>query len=399
MKALVFERDVARFAVATALGRIAPAKAHRRGPLRLDEHHHEPSLPGPEWSVIKPRLAGICGSDLATVSGTSSRYFEPIVSFPFVPGHEVVADDADGRRVVVEPVLGCAARGISPTCSSCACGDLGRCERISFGHLRPGLQSGFCCDTGGGWSTAMVAHRSQIHAVPNELTDEDAAMVEPAACAVHAALSPGLLGGPEGGAVAVVIGAGSIGLLTISALMKFNPVQHLVVAARYPEQQQLARAFGATAVIDPSALLRTVRRVTGSLAIGDGGIERLTGGADVVFDCVGTNDSIADALAVVRPGGRIVLVGMPSTVTVDMTPLWHREVSLVGAYAYGVEPNAGGRRTFELAFELVASHHLGRLVSATYPLHRHVDAIDHALAAGRRGGVKICFDLRQEKQR
>ena len=392
----MFERDVARFAAAKTLARLAPLRAHRYGPLRLDEHHHAPMLPGPDWVCVKPRLSGICGSDLSTVQGTSSRYFEPVVSFPFVPGHEVVADDPDGRRVVLEPVLGCAARGISPTCSACAAGELGRCERITFGALRPGLQSGFCCDTGGGWSTEMVAHRSQIHALPDELSDEDGAMVEPAACAVHGALSPGMLGAD---AVAVVIGAGTIGLLTISALTKFNPVGHLVAAARHPEQQQLARTFGATTVVDPSALLRTVRLVTKSLAIGDGGIERLTGGADVVFDCVGSNESITAALAVVRPGGRIVLVGMPSTITVDMTPLWHREISLVGAYAYGIEPNAGGRRTFDLAFELVASHRLGRLVSATYPLHRHEDAIDHALAAGRRGGVKICFDLRQEKQR
>jgi threonine dehydrogenase-like Zn-dependent dehydrogenase len=397
MKALVFERNVGRFAAAKVLSRLAPSKAHGAGPLHLDEHHHEPSLPGPDWVRLRPRLSGICGSDLATVQGTSSRYFEPIVSFPFVPGHEVVADTDDGRRVVIEPVLGCVTRGIDPVCGACAVGELGRCERLTFGTLRPGLQSGFCCDTGGGWSTSMVAHPSQLHVVPDHLTDEDAALVEPLACAVHAALSPGLLGGVDGGAVVAVIGAGTIGLLVTRALTAVNPVAQLLVAARHPEQERTAIAFGANHVVDPSALARTVRRITGSMAVGDGDIERLTGGADVVFDCVGSSESITQALAVVRPGGRIVLVGMPATVNIDLTPLWHREVALVGAYAYGTEPALGGRRTFAIALELADG--LGSLVSATYPLADHALAIDHALAAGRRGATKICFDLRKEPSR
>jgi threonine dehydrogenase-like Zn-dependent dehydrogenase len=118
----------------------------------------------------------------------------------------------------------------------------------------------------------------------------------------------------------------------------------------------------------------------------------------VVVDCVGSAKSLSQALAVVRPGGRIVMVGMPGTVTVDLTPLWQREVELVGAYAYGVEPLLG-RRTFDLAFELVAEAGLDRLVSATYPLARHADALAHAADAGRRGAVKIAFDLREEKGR
>jgi threonine dehydrogenase-like Zn-dependent dehydrogenase len=404
VKALVYSRDVPKFAAAALLSRIAPTRAHRAGPLHFDEFAHEPHLPSPGWVHLRPRLSGICGSDLATVQGTSSRYFEPIVSFPFVPGHEVVADTDDGKRVVLEPVLGCVTRGITPPCGACAVGDLGRCERLTFGELSPGLQSGFCCDTGGGWSTRMVAHPSQLHVVPDALTDEDAVMVEPTACAVHAALSPGLLGGVNGGAIVVVIGAGTIGLLTISALSTFNPVSQLIVGARHPEQQRLALGFGATTVVDPSALARVVRRASGSLAIGDGGIEQLTGGADVVFDCVGSSESIGQALQIVRPGGTVVLVGMPAVVTVDLTSLWHREVKLMGAYAYGTETalktkTKPARRTFDLAFELVAKHQLGKLVSATYPLNRHEDAIDHALHAGKRGASKICFDLRQEKQR
>ena len=175
-----------------------PARGANHGPLRLADVDPV-ELPGPGWVRIRPRLAGICGSDLATIDGQSSRYFEPIVSFPFVPGHEVVADTADDRRVVLEPVLGCVARGIDPPCPACARGDLGNCERLAFGHLEPGLQSGFCADTGGGWSTFMVAHESQLHAVPDDFDDDAAVIVEPTACAVHAALRAGVARGRRGG--------------------------------------------------------------------------------------------------------------------------------------------------------------------------------------------------------
>jgi threonine dehydrogenase-like Zn-dependent dehydrogenase len=321
------------------------------------------------------------------VDGRSSRYFEPIVSFPFVPGHEVVGDLDDGSRVVLEAVLGCGPRGIHPPCPACAAGDVGRCERVAFGALEPGLQTGFCCDTGGGWSTQLVAHPDQLHAVPDDLSDEAAVMVEPAACAVRAALAAG------DGAVQVVLGAGTLGLLTVAALRRFGSPGTLIATARYPHQAALARDLGADEVVDPDEVHRAVRRVTGAMVIGN----TLTSGADAVVDCVGHADTIATGIDVVRARGRVVLCGMPATVSVDLTPLWHKEVALVGAYAYGLEVD--GRRTFDLAFALARELDLGRLVSATYPLARYEEALEHAAAAGPRGAVKIAFDLRSEKER
>ena len=171
----------------------------------------------------------------------------------------------------------------------------------------------------------------------------------------------------------------------------------------------MASLMGADLVIAPDEVRRAVRRTTGSRAIGaptiggprEGVVDRLTGGADVVVDCVGSSASLTDALAVVRPRGRIVLVGMPAEVTLELTPLWHREVELVGAYTYGTETIADGtqRRTFDMATDLVRDADLGRLVTATYPLSRYREALEHAAAAGRRGAVKIAFDLRDEKER
>lgn len=394
MKALLFERSLPRFGAARLASALNPGGGSKVGPLRLADI--DAPEPGPGWVALRPLLSGICGSDLATVDGRSSRYFGSIVSFPFVLGHEVVGRTDDGARVVVEPVLACAARGIEPRCASCQAGHTGTCERVAFGHLQPGLQTGFCADTGGGWSTRLVAHESQLHEVPEAMTDEEAVLIEPTACAVHAALRAGATG-----ATVAVLGAGTLGLLTIAALRHYALAATIIAGAKHPTQRRLAAELGADVVAEPGELARAVRRQTRSFAL-DG---RLTGGADVVIDCVGTSASIGEALAMARPRGRVVLVGMPASVTLDLTGLWHREIELVGAYAYGVEAavaadeRLAGRHTFALAADLVADAGLGRLLSATYTLDQWQDAIAHAAHAGGRGAVKIAFDLRKEKHR
>jgi threonine dehydrogenase-like Zn-dependent dehydrogenase len=303
------------------------------------------------------------------------------VSFPFTPGHEVVGDLEDGRRVVVVPVLGCATRGLDPPCGACRDGDLNRCERIAFGHLEPGLQCGFCESTGGGWSQEMVVHPSQVVPVPGDLSDEAAVLIEPTACAVHAARQT------DAGRVAVV-GAGTLGLLTVAALRRLSPATEILATAKHPEQRRWAKELGADVVCAPGELARSVRATTGSMVVGD----QLTGGVPAVVDCVGSEASLTQALGVVAPGGTVHVVGMPARTTLDLTALWHRETALRGCYAYRHED-------FTTAAELVAALDLGRLVTATYPLARYEDAIDHAAHAGARGAVKIAFDLRRSPDR
>ena len=157
----------------------------------------------------------------------------------------------------------------------------------------------------------------------------------------------------------------------------------VTVAARYPHQKRLAKELGASRVVDPDELAGAVRLSTSSMKLGD----QLTGGAPTVVDCVGSEASLAQALQVVAPGGTVLVVGMPATVNLDLTGLWHREVALRGVYAYD-------RADFDAAIDLVQTQDLGRLVTQTYPLRRFTDAIAHAAEAGRRGAVKIAFDLR-----
>lgn len=381
MKALVFSRKPARFAAAIVAGKLAPGGGAKVGPLALRDVD-PPEPPGPGWVRVRPRLAGICGSDLATVDGTSSRWFESVVSFPFTPGHEVVGDLDDDRRVIVVPVLSCVARAIDPVCGACAAGHINRCERLAHGILEPGLQCGFCESTGGGWSTLMVAHESQLVPVPDDVADDAAVLVEPTACAVHAAACV------EADRVAV-IGAGTVGLLTIAALRATHPDAVIVATAKHPHQRALAAELGADQVVEGDELDRAVRSRVGTMRLDSG---QLTGGIDAVVDCVGSADSLAQGLRIAAPGSTIHVVGMPSTTTIDLTPLWQREVALRGAYAYD-------RTDFDTAIDLVRSKDLGRLLSATYPLARFEEAIGHAAAAGRRGAVKIAFDLRSERER
>jgi threonine dehydrogenase-like Zn-dependent dehydrogenase len=394
MRALVVERSVPRFAAARVVSSIGGSGSRAGiGPLRLTDLD-APDLPGADWQRVRPLLAGICGSDLATIDGRSSRYFEDIVSFPFVPGHEVVGVvEESGNRVVVEPVLGCLPRGIDPPCGACAEGRVGGCERVAFGHLAPGLQIGFCADTGGGWSEGgLVAHQSQLHRVPDSLSDDDAVMIEPTACGVHAALAAGV----EAGDTVAVLGGGTVGLTTTAALRQLATPGALLVGAKYPHQRELAGELGADLAVTPDQLVRAVRRRSRSLASSG----QLTGGADVVVDCVGSSDSIAQCLTMVRPRGRVVLMGMPGKVTLDLASLWHREVALAGAYAYGSERTGGTvRRTFDIAMEVVAAARLGRLVSARYPLDRFEEAVAHAGSAGRRGAVKVVFEMQTRSRK
>ena len=387
MEALLFPRNEARYVAAMAASRIKPGAGASFGPLRLTELD-PPDLPGTGWEHVTTRLAGICGSDLATIDGRASRYFEALASFPFVPGHEVVAERADGTRVVLEPVLGPETRGEVPAWPGAAQADSNDYGHLTAGALEPGLQTGSCASTGGGWSETFAAHESQLHAVPDALSDESAVMIEPAAAAIHAVLRGNV---PEGGTVAV-IGAGTMGLTAIAALRRFTEVDAIVVAARYPHQHKAAALLGADITVVPDELGRAIRRAAGTRVIGS----TLGSGVDVTIDAVGSSSSLTDAIGFTRPRGRVVLLGMPNQVDMNLTALWHRETELVGSYCYGTELGHGDRHTFDLAAEMASDLDLGQLVSELFPLAEYRTAIEHASQAGPRGLIKVAFDLREK---
>ncbi len=389
VKALLFERREARYAAASVVSRVRPGSGAAVGPLRLADIE-PPELPGDGWTRISPTLTGICGSDLSTIDGHSSGYFDGLVSFPFVPGHEVVGTTEDGKRVVIEPVLGPESRGEAPAFKGAAPGDGTDYGYLLAGDIEDGIQVGFCASTGGGWGEQLVAHKSQLHTVPKRLSNEDAVMLEPAAGGVHAAAKAAAHGMVDDGVV-LVQGAGTMGLVTIAALRQYTNPSTIIAVAKYPIQKRFAEELGADVVVSPSEASRAVRRVTGTRILGDD----LAGGADVTIDAIGNAASIETSIGVTRPRGRVVMVGMPGKVNVDLTALWHRETEMVGAYTYGTDtwPDGTEISSFKRAKELTGKAKLGRLVSAKYPLSRYKDAISHAASAGQRGAIKVCFEL------
>ena len=391
MKALQVRRSASKFGMARIASAVAPATAARIGPLEY-RTIDDPECPGAGWQRVRTRLAGICGSDLSLVEGHASLYFEDYVSFPFVPGHEVVGELEDGSRVIIEPVLGHAARGFRPPFDGAAPGDGDDYAHLVTGHLEPGIQTGFCCSTGGGWAPWFWAHETQLHRIDDDVPDERAVLVEPIAGGIHAALLTWPAIERVTDPIVAVLGAGTMGLAAIAGLRRYVPGVRIVVGARYPHQMALATAIGADIVVRGSELAKAVRREAGCHMIGD----TLSSGAHATIDAVGTGDSITDCLRVTRPRGRVVLLGMPAEVKVDLTGLWHRETELKGAYSYGTEtlPDGSTARTVDLARDTAVHYAAERLLSATYRLDEHVDAIAHAAAAGRRGAIKIAFDLR-----
>ena len=396
INALEVYRSLPRYVAARAVGNRLPGLlAGPIAPLRL-VHRDAPRLPGGRdgnaagWVRVRPRLSGICGSDLATLHGHTSLYFTPLVSMPFVPGHEVVGETLDdapdlpaGSRVVLDPILACAARGLEP-CDACLGGMRNRCNRVTVGHVSPGLQTGFCTDTGGGWSGQLVAHVSQLHAIPDDLPDERAVLVEPLACAVHAARRADVASGDN----VLVVGAGAVGLFLTLALRELTPATRITVVAKHRRQAELAQQFGATDVVAPAEVVGGVRRSTRALRLEpERGSAYLLGGVDVAIDAVGSRSTIDTALRTTRAGGRVLLAGMPAE-PVDLTPAWFRELEVTGAYATGGD-------AFDVAMSIAAEAPLDGLLGVTYPLDRWREALDHAGQAGRLGTVKVAFDMRR----
>lgn len=401
MLALEMFRSLPRHVAGKAVGgRLPGILSGYAAPLRMVTVD-QPTVAREGWVRMRSQLSGICGSDLGALSGRTSLYFSGLVSMPLVPGHEVVAELVDdcedlpsGTRVVIDPVLKCAARGVEP-CGSCRAGATNRCDRITVGHIAPGLQTGFCSDTGGGWGQVLSAHRSQLHPVPDSVSDEQAVLVEPLACAVHTALRAGVSRGDR----VLVSGAGSVGLFTTLALRSLTSAGEITVVAKHGRQRELARAFGATDVIAPDEVLRGVRRATGAFHVRpDFGSGYLLGGVDVAVDAVGSKGSLETALKSTRAGGRVVLSGMPAQA--DLSAAWFRELEVVGSYASADrEYAAGGRSAFDIAMELVAGEAMGAVAESVvrYPLHQWREALDHAHSAGRLGTMKVAFDPRSSR--
>jgi threonine dehydrogenase-like Zn-dependent dehydrogenase len=331
-----------------------------------------------------------------------------VTSFPFTPGHEVVGEVTEigrevlsvqiGDRITLEPALGCAVRGIISPCSPCNSGNYANCERITQGTIGMGLQTGFCHDTGGGWGSELIAHEKQLHQVPSQIPTSAAVLTEPLSCAIHSVLHPKI----QKGNTILIIGCGSLGLLTILSLKALAPTCTIIAMAKHVHQANLATEYGADYIVTSgkssySELSELTNAELYPLILEQPAV---IGGSDLTFDCVGTQSSIRDAFRWTRSRGTVILVGMPKPSTLDLAPFWAQELTLIGTYAYGIEtaPVALGKRSFEIALELLGEtdiqNKLETLVRNKFPLIKYREAIRSAMATGKSGSIKTVFDFR-----
>lgn len=319
------------------------------------------------------RMCGVCGSDLALLYGKNSPRLSGFFSFPAVPGHEILGD-VGGQRVVVNPNLSCRERGLD-LCSSCERGDEGICMNTAEGAFSPGML-GFCRDLPGGWSEELVAHPGMIHPVPAGVPDERAVLAEPIAVALRGLRHLD----PKSDKNVLVIGSGTIGLVSIR-LMRVHGFKGAIHAvARYPKQAELAGGLGADKIhADVWSAARTVGARSYKAIIGPGAWR---GGFEAVIDCAGTASSLEQASWATREGGKLILLGSPARVKHDFAPHWFREIKLLGSYIYS-------KKDFKHAVKLLPSlGGLEELVSHKFPLAEWRKAIGTVV---RRKGIKIVF--------
>jgi len=404
MKAVQFVVSVPRYVFTLIAGRLYQPAFY--GPLSLVQYREvpEPQLPGPDWVKIRVRYGGICASDVGMIRLKDSPALSPFGSERFTIGHENVGVLVEvgeqvegfsvGERVVADPVLACAARGIDPPCRACRQGQFPRCENITGGNLSRGIQIGACADTGGSWSPYFVAHRSQLFHVPDGVSDENAILVDAFCSALH----PVIRNLPGDEDTALIIGAGTISICALTALRTLGSRARVIVLAKYPFQGELARRYGADEVVylDREGKYYTTMAglVGGKLFQPVLGKPVMIGGADVTYDCIGSEASVRDALWLTRAGGTIVQIGLGAEGKIDWTPLWFKELTLVGTLCSSTEEYQGQRiRCYQLALDFMAQGRvdLSPLLTHTFRLDDYRRALAMNMSKDRHRLVHSAF--------
>ncbi|MCK6455986.1 MAG: alcohol dehydrogenase catalytic domain-containing protein [Phycisphaerae bacterium] len=410
MKALVFDPPRARWPLTRLLGMVVPRTwTGPLGGLRLVDVP-PPALPGEDWVRVRTRLGGICGTDLAliTLRNHPATILQRFASFPAVLGHEnvgtidavgsAVAGWRVGQRVCIEPSLSCAPRGIAPVCRSCAAGRISLCENTDRGRLPPGLMIGLNRVTGGSWSPCFVAHESQLVAVPDDVSDEQAVLVDPVGCGLHAVLRRL----PEPHERVLVNGGGILAIGLIASLRALGHANRVVAVVRHPFQAECLRRCGADDVRVHGRRMTTAERYDDVAAAIGGrriaarfGNQAFVGGVELTYNCVGSGGSLTDAMKWTAPRGTVVMVGTSQIAVVDTTPLWFSELQVIGCNGRQRERlNDREMHTYEAVFELVRRGrlNLSGLLTHRFRLADYREALERLAFRGASGVIKAAFE-------
>ncbi len=410
MKALQFDVSVARYVLCKMFGKISKGVYYRR-PFSMLHYVDipEPQLsdaPNDEWVKIHTKLSGFCGSEMNTIFLHDSPSLTPFSSSPFIMGHEnygLIAEKGakvegfeEGDRVIVNPMLPCETRGIKPVCELCEKGIFSSCLNFTEGNLSPGLDNFTCRDTGGGWSPHFLAHRFQLHHVPDNVSNEEAALVEPYCSSLHGVMHCI----PEDSDTVLVIGAGMIGITVVSALRALGSKARIIVLAKYPFQGEKCEAYGADEIIYLregdyyDALAKSLNVELQKPALGKR--VPVNGGADVVYECVGNDTTVNDALRWTKPSGKLGLIGLVGkSSNVDWSFAWFKELTLYGTNTSSTELYNGERiHTFQLALNWLKEGKIDikGLMTHKLKLQDYKKAIKMMMHKSKHKLIKLAFE-------
>jgi threonine dehydrogenase-like Zn-dependent dehydrogenase len=389
MKAIRFNVTIPRYAFGKVAEKLYPPLLWSGLSCLYTEDVPEPDLPGEEWVKIKTRYGGVCGTDMSTVYLHTSTYYEPFSSSPFTLGHENVGVITEvgpgvegwqvGERVIADPTLWCAPRGFAKEewCEYCQKGETNRCAHVAEGALAPGLAIGACKDTGGSWSQYFTAHQSLLYRIPENVSDENAMLVEPFACGLHAALQ----NFPADDETVLIFGAGTIGLMLLAALRALGSKAHILVSARYPFQAEAAHKLGADEVLRGGDIYQHIaERTDGKLFKPIIGKRVLVGGVDRVYECVGKDKVLDDAIRLTKAGGNVVVVGVPGMAKgIDWAAIFDNELTITASYIYNHADHWQGETlsTYDIALELMSNGQvdIGWMVNRRYALGQYKQAL------------------------
>jgi threonine dehydrogenase-like Zn-dependent dehydrogenase len=372
----------------------------------------EPGFLLPDWVVTKPRLTGICGSDSKQVFMDWGEVRSPdnpmkaFFSLPQVLGHEVVADVvavgpeaeglAIGDRVVLNPWLSCGPRGVTPLCPACQIGDFSLCYSFGVGPIEPGIHIGTSKSGNGGYAELMPAHDSQLFKVPDNVPDELAVFADPFAVSLHSITRHP----PAPGGKVMVYGAGALGTCATAILRALYPDVEVLVVARFDGQAEMARKLGAT-VIGHTPALKVIEEAAawsgGVLRDSDGLPMAFPGFIDVVYDTVGKQETFEVGTRVLKARGTLVKAGVHGPTWWEDTPLYFKEISMVGSNAFGFEEVEGVRKHGIAHYlELVSSGRvdLTGMLTHRFELDKWRDAFTTIATQDTTGAIKVAFDFR-----
>ncbi|HET9588310.1 MAG TPA: zinc-binding dehydrogenase [Anaerolineales bacterium] len=361
----------------------------------------DPPLPGPDWVRVQNQCCGICASDLSLLFVRADPSVAPS-ALPglsrFWLGHEVVSTVTEvgpavrkfkaGDRVIMDSYhygAHCFSLGIHPVCRYCAAGD----SRFCLNRSEPGRHG-----MGGGFGDGYVAYEGDVYPCPPDLTLDQGLFVEPLGIVMQAVLRRP----PAPGEKVLIYGAGIIGLLTTMVVCALAPEAEITVLARYPHQAALAEKLGARHILRGRNVYSEVARLTGgkffSAPLNRG---LVLGGFDVVYDCVGNEETLTNSLRWTRARGTVMIVGlhMSPMKKVDLTLVWYSHIDLIGSFMHGhSEWNGQRKHDYErvIDFYRQGKFDIDGLITHRFPATDYKEAIRVATDKKKEKAIKVAFE-------